>query len=235
MATNETENNNIDNKDINMDNVNTEIKTENTPINLNKDIEESVNLNKNNNDIPYNVPYGSQSDTQYNNINQQNNDINQQQYGFNNQNTYSKEQLDYITRHDKSIPETPEDKAKADKLCKITLLLLFGPQVISLLAVSGFYALSLIFGFDTNSFMESYESNNLIGNIFGVIYGFISLLGQAAGIGSFITMIYVRVKYPKNTFGKVLMWLYIAFIATAIIALFVIVAACMTALKDCPG
>ena len=38
------------------------------------------------------------------------------------------------------------------------------------------------------------------------IFGTVSLLLMIAGLA---IMIYVRVKYPKNVFGKVLMWLYI--------------------------
>ena len=35
-----------------------------------------------------------------------------------------------------------------------------------------------------------------------------ALLGLA-GLASYILMIYVRIKYPKNRFGKGLMWVYI--------------------------
>ena len=259
MATNETENINIENENTTVESENTVVENEkiveeieNNTVNLDKQVDtsstdsetqetasvdlnkvdenigESVNLNiKNDGQCTY--TYETQEQQQYNNFNQQ-------QYGFNNQNMYNDKQLEYMRTHDKSIPETPEDKAKADKLCKISLLLFFGPQIISAVIFGGFYVLSMLLGFDFDS-IDSFgtDSYDIVSKIFGGIYAVFSLLGQAAGIGSFVTMIYVRVKYPKNTFGKVLMWLYIALIATAIIALFVIVAACMTALKDCPG
>ncbi|MBP5269014.1 MAG: hypothetical protein J6Z29_10710 [Ruminococcus sp.] len=59
-----------------------------------------------------------------------------------------------------------------------------------------------------------------------------SIFGTA-GLIAFILMIYVRVKYPKNKFGKVLMILYIVEIIIAIIALIAIIAACASCLNDC--
>ncbi|WP_294479505.1 hypothetical protein [uncultured Ruminococcus sp.] len=59
-----------------------------------------------------------------------------------------------------------------------------------------------------------------------------SIFGTA-GLIAFILMIYVRVKYPKNKFGKVLMILYIVEIIIAIIVLIAIIAACASCLNDC--
>jgi len=52
-------------------------------------------------------------------------------------------------------------------------------------------------------------------------------IGSLAMIAGLIIMIYVRVKYPKNVFGKVLMWLFIvgAIIAVIIAILYAILLA----------
>ena len=49
----------------------------------------------------------------------------------------------------------------------------------------------------------------------------------------FTLMIYVRVKYPNNIFGKVLMWIYIALIVIGIIVLSVVIISCGIAFGAC--
>lgn len=51
----------------------------------------------------------------------------------------------------------------------------------------------------------------------------------------FILMIHVRIKYPKNTFGKVLMILYILAIIIAIIAIIILLYTCISCVQSCPG
>ena len=48
-----------------------------------------------------------------------------------------------------------------------------------------------------------------------------------------VIIIYVRVKYPKNTFGKVLMWIYIVMFVLYIITMAVIIIACGIACSAC--
>ena len=50
---------------------------------------------------------------------------------------------------------------------------------------------------------------------------------------SLILLIYVRVKYPKNIFGKILMWLAIIGVIGFIIMLVLIVVGCVVILNSC--
>jgi len=62
----------------------------------------------------------------------------------------------------------------------------------------------------------------------------LSMLGICFPI-AFIMMIYIRIKYPKNTFGKVLMIFYIiAPIVFMVCACFAMVA-CFESIQSCPG
>ena len=44
---------------------------------------------------------------------------------------------------------------------------------------------------------------------------------------AWIIMVVVRVKYKENTFGKILMWIYIIIVAVAVVAIVLIIAACI--------
>ena len=48
-------------------------------------------------------------------------------------------------------------------------------------------------------------------------------------------MVVVRVKYPKNTFGKVLMWIYIVEIILAIISVVLLFLMCMACANSIDG
>lgn len=59
-----------------------------------------------------------------------------------------------------------------------------------------------------------------------------NLIGSLAGIGfvaGIVLLIIVRVKYPQNTFGKVLMWVYIVFAVLCFLAFFLFLVACSIA------
>lgn len=60
-------------------------------------------------------------------------------------------------------------------------------------------------------------------------------LGGLCCLVSLILMIVVRVKYPKNTFGKVLMWLYIVVYALYVIMVLVVVIFLVWFLSQCAG
>ena len=51
-------------------------------------------------------------------------------------------------------------------------------------------------------------------------------LGTLCSLAAFVLMIYVRIKYPSNKFGKILMWIYIAFIIIYILLFIFIIVAC---------
>ena len=54
-------------------------------------------------------------------------------------------------------------------------------------------------------------------------------------LAGLILMIVARVKYPKSTFAKVLMWLYIVLYVMAVLAVILMVYALVIACTNCPG
>ena len=72
-----------------------------------------------------------------------------------------------------------------------------------------------------------------------IIYQLISMSEGFMIIAGIVLIIYVRVRYPKNVFGKVLMWSYIVF-AIIVFALFVasmifIYILCNSMMEGCRG
>lgn len=64
----------------------------------------------------------------------------------------------------------------------------------------------------------------------------VNILSESSGLfylGALVFMIIVRVKYPKNVFGKVLMWIYITITIISIIAVAVMIVACSIACNVC--
>ena len=115
---------------------------------------------------------------------------------------------------------TKEDEQKANFLCGISLICHFGlPLILS--GITG--ALGRIASVD-----------NDVG-VAGLFMGFLSTLSGLSVLASWILMIYVRVKYRKSVFGKVLMWLYIGLILLLILAVIIFVAACINLVRDCQG
>lgn len=103
-----------------------------------------------------------------------------------------------------------EENKKANKLCIISLCLKYIPTVIS----------GALYGISSDS--------NFITNLL------ICLLGLCP-LAAFVIMITVRVKYPKNKFGKIIMWIYIIELILTIISILIIIITCGTILRDCRG
>ena len=80
--------------------------------------------------------------------------------------------------------------------------------VLDLLGTFGITIFTVIFGPGLNPNMEISEGFSLLFQRSGGLFVYGPLLMR---ITALILMIVARVKYPKNTFAKVLMWLYIAF------------------------
>ena len=93
-----------------------------------------------------------------------------------------------------------DENDKANKLCGISLACLVGPGLLCFL----FGALLAILP----------ELETLVDLLFGLL----ALLDGGGKIASIVLMIYVRVKYPKNKFGKILMWIYILLIILSLLA-----------------
>ena len=109
------------------------------------------------------------------------------------------------------------NRKKGNILCFISL----GLQLIP-------YVTSGIIGALTDSF------NDLMNNsdISSITSGLVSMLMGGSYIASWVFMIIARVKY-KNTFSKVLMWIYIGMLAASVIAVIVLIAMCYYMCKDC--
>lgn len=124
---------------------------------------------------------------------------------------------------------SPEDKKQADKLCIISMILMFAPIVIIFIKD---IILGVMYDTGTEEFLY-----NIAGSY--VLESTLTFLLIGCGIAALVLMILVRVKYPQSVFGKVLMWLYIVlailvvvFIAVTIIACGLAFASCV---RSCPG
>lgn len=124
---------------------------------------------------------------------------------------------------------SPEEKKQANKLCIISMILMFAPIVIIFIKD---IILGVMYDTGTEEFLY-----NIAGSY--VLESTLAFLLIGCGIAALVLMILVRVKYPQSVFGKVLMWLYIVlailvvvFIAVTIIACGLAFASCV---RSCPG
>lgn len=114
---------------------------------------------------------------------------------------------------------TVEDEKKANKLGITSLCLFFGPGIVSalLIAISASVKSSIIMSLAT----------------------ILSALSGVASLASIVLMIIIRVKYPKNKLGKILMWLYIILFVLAIVLTVLVFVACLAfcgnELSNCHG
>ena len=120
-------------------------------------------------------------------------------------------------------PVKSEDDKKANKLCTISLILKYGVGMV----------LGAIYGVIEG--LGSKFNIALNGSGSSIFEWILTTCSFAAGIAAFVLMIIVRVKYPKNTFGKVLMWIYIAEIIVAVISMIVLFIMCMSCIDSLRG
>lgn len=116
--------------------------------------------------------------------------------------------------------QTPNDEQNnkhANTLCAISLICELIPLILSGIFLSTMNSMTEI---NTPAFSEMFMN----------VLSTLELLLVIAGL---ILMIYVRVKYPKNIFGKVLMWLYIALAVIGIIIFIVYLIFVMIACISC--
>ena len=111
---------------------------------------------------------------------------------------------------------SPEDKKQADKLCIISMILMFAPMVVIFLKN---IILGLLFDAGKEEFYYNIASSYVLGSI-------LTFLMAGCGIAALVLMILVRVKYPQSVFGKVLMWLYIALAILVVVFIAVTIIAC---------
>lgn len=119
----------------------------------------------------------------------------------------------------------PDDERKANVFCIASLICVFLPRVLQFLGY-------LLFG---TLFQRVGRESVLYDRISGAL----SALGILSLIAGIVLVIYVRVKYPKNIFGKVLMWIYIVLAVLILIAFIVMLVACTLAcsylIETCQG
>ena len=112
-------------------------------------------------------------------------------------------------------PEVREKTKKGNILCFISLALYAAPYLVG----------GILSGI-TNSFENMQQS------LTGTSYSLTSLVSSsvltAAYIAAWVLPIVARVKY-KNTFSKVLLWIYIGILVVSIIAIVLVVAFCLYA------
>lgn len=119
--------------------------------------------------------------------------------------------------------KTPEDQL-AEKLCIASIICYFGTPVISSIlgGVTNF----------TSNISSSTGVNDLFSNALLLPIGLMLAFGPLAGI---ILMIIARVKSPKNTFGKVLMWVYIVLFILKILAAIAVIFLFGALIAACAG
>ena len=119
----------------------------------------------------------------------------------------------------------PDDERKANVFCIASLICVFLPRVLQFLGY-------LLFG----TLLQQVGRESVL---YDRISGALSALGILFLIVGIVLVIYVRVKYPKNIFGKVLMWIYIVLAVLILIAFIVMLVACTLAcsylIETCQG
>ena len=119
----------------------------------------------------------------------------------------------------------PDDERKANIFCIASLICVFLPRVLQFLGY-------LLFG----TLLQQVGRESVL---YDRISGALSALGIVFLIAGIVLVIYVRVKYPKNIFGKVLMWIYIVLAVLILIAFMVMLVACTLAcsylIETCQG
>ena len=118
-----------------------------------------------------------------------------------------------------------DDERKANVFCIASLICVFLPRVLQFLGY-------LLFG----TLLQQVGRESVL---YDRISGALSALGILFLIAGIVLVIYVRVKYPKNIFGKVLMWIYIVLAVLILIAFIVMLVACTLAcsylIETCQG
>lgn len=122
--------------------------------------------------------------------------------------------------------ETPAEKRLGNKWSWISLICFVGGILINM-------GSPVLLGVFDAFFEVNNELSEAMVTLVEVAYLICSGVSFLASVAALVIMIYVRVKYPRNIFGKVLMWVYIVVIALYIITMAVIIIACSIACGSC--
>lgn len=122
--------------------------------------------------------------------------------------------------------ETPEEKRQGNKWSLISLICFVSRFVIGLL--TGFMS-----GFISSIFVDNVELSKVTNSFSEVVYLLGTGISVLLAIAALVIIIYVRVKYPNNIFGKVLMWVYIVLFIMYVILMVALIIACGIACNAC--
>lgn len=182
---------------------------------------------------PQNSPYGAQGQSPYGSQ-PQNNPYGAQGQGVPYNQSYTNYgQANYnqpVHIPPKNKQEyTPEQKRLATKLCVISLILYIAPHLAYLLTGIVTYVTEAYTSISTT--YTSYDSYDTAAIASLLIFG-LAFMSNIAGI---VLMIIARVKFPKFTFAKVLMWVYIGITILVAITIAVICISCYYLCSQCSG
>lgn len=104
-----------------------------------------------------------------------------------------------------------QSRKRANLICIISTCLMVAPFFL-------FFFWAMFHG-DNFKFLD-----NIILSIIGIL-----------PLASIVLMVFVRIKYPKNTFGKLLMWAYIALVVIAVLLIVALIAFCYYIIESCRG
>lgn len=104
-----------------------------------------------------------------------------------------------------------QSRKRANLICIISSCLMVAPFFI-------FFIWAMFHG-DNLEFLD-----NIILSIIGIL-----------PLASIVLMVFVRIKYPKNTFGKLLMWVYIALAVISVLLIVALIAFCYYIIESCRG
>lgn len=109
-----------------------------------------------------------------------------------------------VVQQGNQINLAQEDNSTANKLCGLSLFLRYGAPIVLVIITY------------------------ILQNISETLGSLVTMLSPACSLAAFVIMIVVRVKYPHNTFGKVLMWLYIISIILYVLLFIFLFVSCLT-------
>lgn len=119
----------------------------------------------------------------------------------------------------------PREEKKANRLCVWSLVLNLSvfvlgyivPKIVEILCLKENELLH------EGPFSDVFTLLESTGSIQAFL---IRLFLESLWLASIVLVIIVRVKYPRNTFGKVLMWIYIVLFVAALIFLLAVLVTC---------
>jgi len=109
-----------------------------------------------------------------------------------------------VNNNTSNVNNDLDETKKANTLCTISLLLSFGAGI----------------------------PLGIVSVMIPFLKALISSVAGLCPLAGFVLMIYVRVKYPDNTYGKVVMWVHIVFAIIFVVSIILLYIACYLACNN---